>query len=356
MKTKNGIKCISLSAFLVSLLGSVTITSYAQDSHTGGGEPTASDFQNYINKIDVYLVTDIGKTEFPEIKQPDFHNIIMQVKPVVKDERVYDSFGVEQACVSHVDESNRYFQCNVKRLPKIELNNQPTFYRITFHELLFQAGLELPISKEVPSDFKISSRLKLRLQTYQEWVPGDDPTDEMIYGVKCDYSQPAGRFSLNHTQRASVLFFPNGTVFYKKEQDPRGFTGERYTTSSKDGKSRWTGSYRLLSIFNEKTKTLEQGELQINLDSWNTLGALINDNNINDKRVILNLLMPPVDHSSRSMGDNTTELKNGLLREDVYSDNGYIKRSYQYSCEWMPLHQNQLNKIIEDTKSWFFTK
>jgi hypothetical protein len=144
-----------------------------EGGHVGGGDATASDFQDFINKIDTYLLTPEGRAEFPEIKQPEFHNIAKQVRPVVKDERVFDSFGVAQTCISSVAEGNRFFQCDLKRLPKVEINNQPTFYRITFHELLFQVRLELPISRDVPSDFRISSRLKLYLETYQEWVPGE---------------------------------------------------------------------------------------------------------------------------------------------------------------------------------------
>lgn len=151
---------------------------HAQGSHTGGGDATASDFQDYINKIDAYLLTPEGMNAFPEIKQPEFHNVVGQVKPVVKNERVFDSFGVAQTCVSHVEIGNRYFQCDLQRLPEIEINNQPVFYRLTLHELLYQVDLELPISRAVPSDFSISSRLKLRLTTFQAWVPGVDREKE----------------------------------------------------------------------------------------------------------------------------------------------------------------------------------
>ena len=146
----------------------------AEGGHVGGGDASASDFQDYINKIDAYLLTDEGKIAFPEIKQPQFHDIAVQVRPVVKNERVYDSLGVAQTCTSHKEEKNRYFQCDLQRLPKIELNNQPAFYRLTLHELLYQVDLELPLSRAVPSDFSISSRLKLRLTTFQAWVPGVD--------------------------------------------------------------------------------------------------------------------------------------------------------------------------------------
>ncbi len=96
-----------------------------------------------------------------------------EVRPVVKNERVKDEFGNTQTCISNAVEGNRYVQCDLKRLPKLELNNQPTLFRMTFHELLFQAGLEKPISKDIPSDFRISSRLKLHLKKRQEWIVGE---------------------------------------------------------------------------------------------------------------------------------------------------------------------------------------
>ncbi len=149
------------------------VLSYAQGhSGAGGGDATASDFQNYVNNIDAYLLTEEGKTLFPEIKQPEFHEMAVKIKPVVKDERVYDSHGVAQTCVSYLDADQPYFQCDLQRLPKIELNSQPTFYRLTFHELLFQVGLELPISSTIPSDFSISSRLQLHLERIEAWRPG----------------------------------------------------------------------------------------------------------------------------------------------------------------------------------------
>ena len=155
------------------LLMSFPLLGLAQGSHVGGGDATASDLQYFINQLDSYLLTNEGKVAFPEIKQPEFHNIIKTVKPVVKNERVYDGFGVNQTCISIVGSGKRTIQCDLKRLPSNVLNNHPTLYRLVFHELLFQAGLEVPISHDVPSDFRISSRLKLHLSNSREWLPGD---------------------------------------------------------------------------------------------------------------------------------------------------------------------------------------
>jgi len=358
-KLKGQIKLFKFFAMVNLMLSPIAISAYAQGAgHVGGGDPTASDFQDYINKIDRYLLTDEGKLQFPELKQPDFHNIVIQVKPVVKDERVYDSFGVAQACASHVEEGNRYFQCDVTRLPKVELNNQPTFYRITLHELLFQAGLELPISREIPSDFSISSRLKLRLETYQEWIPGIEGNDNIIYGVTCTYDQFVGRGSIEHPQHGRVYFFPEGTIFYNHSQDPRGYTGEHRYTYHGNGKMRLTGSYRLLSVLGEKSKVLEEGESKSELNSWNTLEAFTSEIKIDDTRRMLRLLMPPLNNYMRATSSTGRELKTGLLVEEIYSKKyAYqIIKTQQYSCEWMELNKTRLDKIIEETRSWFFKK
>jgi hypothetical protein len=47
-----------------------------------------------------------------------------------------------------------------------------SLYRLVFHELLVQSGLEKPVSKEVPSEYPISSRLMVHLESFPEWVPG----------------------------------------------------------------------------------------------------------------------------------------------------------------------------------------
>jgi hypothetical protein len=159
------------------LLFTLTQLTYGQPmrrgGHVGGGDASASDLQYFINQLNNYLLTEEGKESFPELEQPKFHKVVSEVRPIVKDEAVYDSFGVEQTCISHAVQSNRYIKCNLRRLPSLELNNQPTYYRLVFHELLFQVGIERPISAHVPSDFRVSSRLKLYLTSTNEWLPGD---------------------------------------------------------------------------------------------------------------------------------------------------------------------------------------
>lgn len=213
---KRSFKGLMVLALCLPLMASAQNGSGA--GHVGGGEVTASDFQDFINKIDEYLLTSAGQASFPEIQQPGFHHIVTKVKPVVKDERVFDSFGVAQTCVSHAVEGNRYFQCDLSRLPKINLDNQPTFYRIVFHELLFQAGLELPISRDVPSDFQISSRLKLHLETFQAWVPGQaQPGPRMIKdsGFSCSGDASDDRLSYH------AYWKPNGDFILLSQFVPR---------------------------------------------------------------------------------------------------------------------------------------
>lgn len=162
---------------ILSLIYCSTVSAQSkvvEGGHVGGGDVTASDLQNFINKIDEYLLSDEGREEYPDLNQPVFHDIVKTVRPVVKNEAVKDEFGVEQTCISHAVEGNRYIQCDLNRLPKIELSTQPSYYRLMFHELLFQVGLEKPISRNVPSDFRVSSKLKMHLKNKQEWVLGEN--------------------------------------------------------------------------------------------------------------------------------------------------------------------------------------
>jgi hypothetical protein len=214
MKTFHSLSLILIACRLMVL----PAPAFAQ-SHVGGGDPTASDFQYFINKIDQYLLSPEGRAEFPEIEQPAFHDLVQEVRPVVKDERVHDSFGVAQTCVSRAEPGNRHFQCDLARLPKLELDNQPTFYRLTFHELLFQAGLELPPSKEVPSEFRISSRLKLKLVTHREWLPGQPGSGSETLdstGITC--SQRTLEFS---PSGYAFVWWPNGDYVLLRRHAPR---------------------------------------------------------------------------------------------------------------------------------------
>lgn len=167
-----------ISLLLALIVCFVTQVTKADDDstkmggHVGGGDVSASMLQDFMNKISAYLETEEGKQEFPEISQPMFKDLVKEIRPVVKDERAIDQFGVRQTCVSHAVPENRYVVCDLKRLPKNKLSNHPSLYRLIFHELLFQAELEKPISKDIPSDFRISSRLKLHFNKKNEWVLG----------------------------------------------------------------------------------------------------------------------------------------------------------------------------------------
>ena len=140
--------------------------------HVGGGDVTELDFQNYMNKIDSFLMTRAGAAAFPEIDWENFHPLVSQIHPRVQHGEVLDAFGIARTCVSHFeDEKNRYFICNLDELPPNTIENEPKFYRITFHELLVQAGIEKPLSKDVPSEYSLSARIAdhLQLQVLKEW-------------------------------------------------------------------------------------------------------------------------------------------------------------------------------------------
>jgi|GEM_PF-5610965 len=172
MKTK-----IAQLATFSLLLGA---SAFAQGAgHVGGGNITEADLQSYMNKLDVYLMSDEGRQAFPEIVTYDqthpnesFHELVLKVHPVVRQGELRDGFGNVRDCLSYIDQ--RYFVCNSDDLPVKTLDNQPSFYRIVFHELLVQAGIEKPISGDIPSEYPVSSRIteNVHLETYQEWVPG----------------------------------------------------------------------------------------------------------------------------------------------------------------------------------------
>lgn len=205
-------KSLVLGALMLGSMSYADTSEKKLGGHVGGGDAAASDLQNIINNIDAYLLTDEGKEEFPEIKQPKFHKIVKTVRPVVKDERVKDQFGITQTCISHVEEGNRYIQCDLKRLPQLGQDTQPTLYRMMFHELLFQVGIEKPINKDVPSDFRTSSKLKLHLNRNDEWAVGEakeyHPKGSSAYNrAKLKYQVTLSPFGLDYRENSPSLSF-----------------------------------------------------------------------------------------------------------------------------------------------------
>ncbi len=163
---------------LVFILFTASSTCFAQGEHVGGGNLTEGDMKYFITKLDRYLQSVDGKVAFPELAKYDethkdatIHMIAQSLNPTLKDGEVLDSFGNPRDCVSY-SSPVRYFKCNSKTLPDNTLEHQPSFYRLVFHEILVQAGLEVPVSKEISSEYPIASKLDVHLETFEEWVPG----------------------------------------------------------------------------------------------------------------------------------------------------------------------------------------
>jgi len=156
----------------------ISVNSFAQSEKGNGGNLTEGDLKYFITKLDRYLQSDDAKNAFPELGKYDethqdatIHMIAEALNPTLKAGEVLDSFGNPRDCVSYTSPV-LYFSCNSTTLPDNTLEHQPSFYRLVFHEILVQAGLEVPLSKEIPSEYPIASRLDVHLETFQEWVPG----------------------------------------------------------------------------------------------------------------------------------------------------------------------------------------
>ena len=163
---------------ILSLMMLISVNAFAQVEHGNGGNLTEGDLKYFITKLDRYLQSEDGKNAFPELGKYDethqdatINMIAKALNPTLKNGEVLDSLGNPRDCVSYTSPV-RYFKCNSNTLPKNTLEHQPSFYRLVFHEILVQAGLEKPLNKEVPSEYPIASRLDVHLETFQEWVPG----------------------------------------------------------------------------------------------------------------------------------------------------------------------------------------
>ena len=152
----------------------------------GGGNWTEGDLKHFLNKLRVYLSSEEGQSLFPEIKtynqehaDESFDKILSELNPRLVDGPVYDNDGNERDCVSGFD-SVRFFKCDQNALPpkpnadNISENSEyyGSLYRLDLHEAFVQVGLEKPLTKEVPSEYRLSSRLDVHLENFPEWVPG----------------------------------------------------------------------------------------------------------------------------------------------------------------------------------------
>ena len=208
-----------LSAFILLILSSTT---FAQGEHVGGGNLTEGDMKYFITKLDRYLQSEDGKIAFPELDKYDethkdgtIHLIAQSLNPTLKDGEVTDNLGNPRDCVSY-SKPIRYFKCNSNTLPDNTLEHQPSFYRLVFHEILVQAGLEKPLSKEVPSEYPIASRLDVHLETYEEWVPGKSLSENDVSKLKkTDHMKlPELEMFLNHAENAKKIIVGDGSNYF----------------------------------------------------------------------------------------------------------------------------------------------
>ncbi len=176
-----GTLAFSQMSFAQSNLAPSIVMGEEGSGHSGGGNITEADLRYYMGKLETYFSSEESKTVFPEIVAYDathptesFKQLISNTHPVVQKDELKDANGVVRDCMSFANPGHRYFVCNSDALPNKTLENQPSFYRIVLHELMVQAGIEKPLSKDVPSVYEVSSRIttNVHLETYQEWVPG----------------------------------------------------------------------------------------------------------------------------------------------------------------------------------------
>lgn len=230
----------------------------AGSGHSGGGNITEADLRYYIARIDNYLQSDEGKKTFPEIDTVAFHSLAEKISPVVQKGELRDANGTVRDCMSYADAVKPYFICNSDALPDKTLDNQPSFYRIVFHEMLVQLGVEKVLSKDIPSEYKISYRIteNVHLETYKEWVPGKKSflrLNMAEVGLVCN--DRIAYLSSKHT-----LFFiwrPNGDYAVVKQTFPRlqelyGKQQEQLTTIS--GYHWWNTRTTFAKIFSKKLK------------------------------------------------------------------------------------------------------
>lgn len=190
----------SALALLTMILWSAT--AHAQGSgHVGGGNQKELELKRMAFELSVYLEGAEGRRSFPEVAAYDrahpgetVSQLLRALAIVFKPGRVLDGFDGERDCVSHFgDPRNRYVECNNDaRLDPSDLNAQPGLYAFLFHEGLVQAGLEKPVSADIPSVYPISSRLRFHREVYERILPGEAP-DPLSRPRKVRYFIPGWR-------------------------------------------------------------------------------------------------------------------------------------------------------------------
>ena len=215
MTLRHGILiCIFASLF-------ATVSVFAQAGARGGGEMTEAEMQTYINRLNAYLATPEGQTAFPEVMihdlmtKPSFQEIANETYPVAQEGIQYDQFGNARTCVSYTSPTQRYFVCNQAEMD-MSLENQPADYEIILHELFVQSGIEQPVAADIPSEYKVSSKILNHL--FQDpglgFLPGDLPKNPISGGGLWCTDQPSLLSDEIATQaEISLLFWSaNGNV------------------------------------------------------------------------------------------------------------------------------------------------
>ena len=213
-----------VTALLLFALLCITSVAHAQADRGGlGGDWTESDLKHFLARIGTYLNSKDGKAVFPEVVAYDLSHpghtvetIAFELNPRLVDRTLYDGGGNARDCVSY-SEPVRYFECNVKSLPPKPSEGAThtqkseyygSLYRLVLHEVLVQTGIEKPEIKEVPSEYAVSSKLMVHLESFPEWVPGATPfADGSTYDIAVHHI-PEWRLGI----LAGVL--AGGEIFY----------------------------------------------------------------------------------------------------------------------------------------------
>ncbi len=233
------LKINSILALLLLSPGLGMSFCYAQAGAKGGGRMMEADIRSYMLKLDQFLDSDEGMETFPEIVEYDklhpefpFHEILLATRPVVQEGEVLDQFGIARDCVSFADEKGRRFVCQLNKLPEATLQNQPRMYRLVMHELLVQAGIEKPLSKDIPSDYAISARMEsnVHLVTHQEWLPGKRDCEGKTGHAEIKIAHP-GLFGFDSAYvsldaKGAVHISTDFTYFGTVGYEPHGYKGD----------------------------------------------------------------------------------------------------------------------------------
>ena len=166
----------------------------------GGGSINELALKRYIKDLDTFLLTDEGKGAFPEIADYDrfhtdpslrsdlsFHALLLSLNPVLQKGEVKDKDGIVRDCVSEIKNQKRYFTCNTEKLPEHTVEFQRDYYALVLHEAMVHAKKEMPVSREIPSEYPISSRvLNYFHKENGQWALGKIPVHPISeFGLWC---------------------------------------------------------------------------------------------------------------------------------------------------------------------------